>query len=114
MINSQKAVKIIGPNKLKIYIALAVILLVSFIAYLPVFHNEFVNWDDVSYIIDNPLICSINTKAIDLEGDYAQVYYKRGITGFYSGKKAPVCSDPGRAADLGYKPAEEALSQLCH
>jgi Flp pilus assembly protein TadD len=48
----------------KYYIPLFFILLVSFIVYLPVLHNSFVNADDDLYIQNNPLIRSINFKEI--------------------------------------------------
>ncbi len=53
------------------------------------------------------------TKVIDLNSGYAQAYFKRGLAEFYSGKKAAACTDLEQAVSLGYKPAEEALSQLC-
>jgi protein O-mannosyl-transferase len=52
------------PDRWKYYGALAVILLISFIAYLPVLHNGLLSWDDNSYIKDNPLIYSFNLKDI--------------------------------------------------
>jgi protein O-mannosyl-transferase len=48
----------------KYYSALALIIVISFIAYLPVFHNGFLEWDDTAYIGKNPLIFSINLKDI--------------------------------------------------
>ena len=53
------------------------------------------------------------TKVIALKSNYAQAYFKRGLSEFYSGKKEGACSDLRQAASLGYKPAVEALSQLC-
>jgi protein O-mannosyl-transferase len=49
-----------NPDQWKYYGALAVILVLSFIAYLPVLHNGLLSWDDHSYIQDNPLIYSFN------------------------------------------------------
>ncbi len=51
-----------SPLNWKYIWALIIILLISFIAYLPVLHNGFVNWDDNGYIINNPLIYSFNLK----------------------------------------------------
>jgi len=48
----------------KYYVALAIIVLISFVAYLPVLNNGFVLWDDDIYIQNNPLIYSINLKEI--------------------------------------------------
>ena len=67
-----------GPNKIDIgkessfsvkehssyYIFLFVILLISFIAFLPVLQNGFVNWDDDQYIQENLLLHSMNFKNI--------------------------------------------------
>ncbi len=46
------------------YLLLFIILVISLIAYLPVFHNEFVNWDDNQYILDNPFLSQFNLKEI--------------------------------------------------
>src|SRR5512138_2752078 len=54
----------VNPETWKYYVALAVIVLISFIIYLPVFHNGFLSWDDNTYIKDNPLIYSFNLKEI--------------------------------------------------
>ena len=53
----------------KHYLALGAILLITIIAYLPVFHNGFV-WDDAEYIQNNPLIKSLDIKAI-----FSQFYF---------------------------------------
>jgi tetratricopeptide (TPR) repeat protein len=52
------------PDKHKICTTLALIVLISFIAYLPVFHNSLLNWDDAGYIKYNPLVLSFNLKGI--------------------------------------------------
>ncbi len=57
-------VKASKPETWKYYGALAIIVLISFIAYLPVLNNGFVLWDDDIYIQNNPLIYSINLKEI--------------------------------------------------
>jgi protein O-mannosyl-transferase len=59
-----KAIKAINPETWKSYIALAAILLISFLIYLPVFHNGLLTWDDDTYIKNNPLIYSIDLKQI--------------------------------------------------
>ncbi len=51
-------------NKQNWHICLFAILLVSLFAYLPVFQNGFVNWDDDQYIQGNRLIHSKNLKEI--------------------------------------------------
>lgn len=53
-----------GKSTKWIYYSLGVILLISFVIYLPVFNNKFLAWDDNLYIKDNPLIYSINLKDI--------------------------------------------------
>lgn len=47
-------------NRKYYFLGLGILLLVSFIVYLPVLHNEFLIWDDIPYIRDNPLIYSFN------------------------------------------------------
>lgn len=46
------------------YYGLAIILLISFVIYLPVFNNKLLAWDDDLYIKNNPLVYSINLKNI--------------------------------------------------
>lgn len=61
-----------NPNNWYFYAALGGIILVSFLVYLPVLHNEFV-WDDDYYIKNNPLIYALNLKEIfsqNLMGNY--------------------------------------------
>jgi Flp pilus assembly protein TadD len=53
-----------NPENWKYYIVLTVILLISFIAYSPVFQNGISTWDDDAYIRHNPFIYSINLKEI--------------------------------------------------
>jgi len=62
--SSSTAIKTITPEKSKIYLALAAIIFISFLVYLPVFNNSFLAWDDNAYIKDNPLVQSIDLKAI--------------------------------------------------
>jgi protein O-mannosyl-transferase len=52
------------PGRWMIYAALAVIVLISVIAYLPVFHNGLLAWDDEGYIKNNPLVYSFSLKDI--------------------------------------------------
>src|SRR5436190_2086944 len=61
--NPPATVKSADPERWKYYSALAIIVLISFIIYLPVLHNGFV-WDDEFYIQKNPLLQSINLKEI--------------------------------------------------
>jgi tetratricopeptide (TPR) repeat protein len=62
--NPPKAEQLVNLDNWKTYGALAVILLISIIAYLPVFHNSLLAWDDNAYIRDNVLIHSFNLKEI--------------------------------------------------
>ncbi len=48
----------------KYYGVLALILLISVIAYFPVFQNSLLSWDDDRYITNNPMIFSLNLKAL--------------------------------------------------
>lgn len=58
------ALNVTEPGNRKYCFALALIVLVSFIAYLPVLHNSFVDWDDEPYLQNNPLIHFINIRKI--------------------------------------------------
>jgi tetratricopeptide (TPR) repeat protein len=53
-----------NPENWKYYGALAIILLISFIAYSPVLQHGLLAWDDDFYIKNNPLVHSINLKEI--------------------------------------------------
>ena len=55
--------KTVVPGTWKYY-GLGIILLISFIIYLPVFNNGLLAWDDENYIKNNPLVYSINLKDI--------------------------------------------------
>jgi 4-amino-4-deoxy-L-arabinose transferase-like glycosyltransferase len=61
---SLKKPKIVKPGNWKYYGGLFIIILISFIAYLPVFNNELLAWDDEYYIKNNPLVYTINLKDI--------------------------------------------------
>src|SRR5213078_2159341 len=52
-----------SPNR-RDYIGIFLILLITFIIYLISLNNGFVNWDDDKYIQNNPLITSIDLKAL--------------------------------------------------
>lgn len=62
--NPPKTKLAVDPERWKYYGVLAVILVISFIAYLPVLHNGLLSWDDNSYIRDNPMLFSFNLKEI--------------------------------------------------
>ncbi len=47
-------------NRNLVYYLASAVALATFLAYLPTLHNEFVEWDDSSYIIKNPNIRSLN------------------------------------------------------
>src|ERR1017187_7590848 len=71
--NQSANAKAASPKTWNYYPALVAIVLISFIAYLPVLHNGFVNFDDDRYIQFNPLVHSINLKEIFsryVEGNY--------------------------------------------
>ncbi len=71
--NQSVKVKEADTESWKYYAALAGIVLISFIAYLPVLHNGLINWDDNVYIINNPLLQSINLKEVfsqNIGGNY--------------------------------------------
>jgi protein O-mannosyl-transferase len=60
----QKAEKGAGPYRWKYPAALALIVLISFLAYLPVLHNSLLGWDDDGYIRNNPMVYSMNLREI--------------------------------------------------
>jgi tetratricopeptide (TPR) repeat protein len=53
------------------------------------------------------------SKAITVKSDYGEAYYNRGLAKYYSGKKDAACLDINQAANLGFKPAADVLSQIC-
>lgn len=63
----------------KLWLALAVIMPITFIVFLPVLDNELTNWDDPTYIVENPLIRQL---------DWAHV--KQIFTQFYFGNYQPL------------------------
>src|ERR1022692_280213 len=70
---NKKTASSVKPISRYTFIALIVIILISFIAYLPALHNGFINWDDDKYIQNDPLIYSLNLK--DLFSQYAVSNY---------------------------------------
>ncbi len=62
--NPQKGAIVFDFERWKWHVALGIILLITFLAYLPVFHNGLLAWDDEAYIKNNPLIYSLNLKEI--------------------------------------------------
>jgi tetratricopeptide (TPR) repeat protein len=66
-VKKQPAAPIRGKTKSekgKYYVMLAIILLISFLVYLPVLNNKLLAWDDDLYLKTNPLVHSINLKDI--------------------------------------------------
>jgi Tfp pilus assembly protein PilF len=53
------------------------------------------------------------TKVIALQANNVLAYYNRGLSEYYSGKKDAACLDMKLAANLGYKPASDAITQIC-
>ena len=58
--NLPKPLKSMPAVKWNNYTVLLVIMIISFLAYLPVFNNKLLAWDDDRYITDNPIVHSIN------------------------------------------------------
>jgi protein O-mannosyl-transferase len=54
------------PGNQKAFILILIILLLTFIAYLPSLKNEFTNWDDPNYVINNPAIQKLNKENIKI------------------------------------------------
>src|ERR1022692_428376 len=59
---NKKTASSVKPISRYTFIALIVIILISFIAYLPALHNGFINWDDDKYIQNDPLIDRKSTR----------------------------------------------------
>jgi tetratricopeptide (TPR) repeat protein len=71
--NAQKFAKVSNQEEWKYYVPLAIILVLSFVTYLPVLQNGLLDWDDDVYIKNNPLIYSLNLKEIfsnNVQGNY--------------------------------------------
>lgn len=54
------------------------------------------------------------TKAIELNNDYAEAYYNRGLAFLLLHDKISACSDLDRSAGLGYEAAEETRTYFCN
>lgn len=64
--------------------------------------------------LDNPLVAiSWYDKAIEADPKSGETFYKRGIAKLLIGKREDGCSDLGKATELGYKQAKEALKNYC-
>lgn len=50
---------------------LIIILVATFLCYLPTFQNDFVNWDDPDYVLENPLVFQINGET--LKGIFTEI-----------------------------------------
>ncbi len=61
-----------NPYRL-LWIGLGVILLLTFFAYKSITKNELTNWDDPTYITNNPLIKSLD--AVNLKRIFTEVYF---------------------------------------
>jgi len=68
----------LSPNTIKL-IVLAGVLFITLIAYLPALKNNFVNWDDDWYIIENEFIRNVSAKNVSSI-----------LTEFYHGQYSPV------------------------
>jgi hypothetical protein len=55
-----------------------------------------------------------NSKAIELNPNYADAYYNRGVSKVYFGLKDSGCLDLSKAGELGSKNAFEAIKVLCN
>lgn len=62
--NPPAGIIVANSDQRKIVGVLALIILITIIAYLPVFHNGLLAWDDEGYIKYNPLVWSFNLKEI--------------------------------------------------
>ncbi|MEM1319095.1 MAG: tetratricopeptide repeat protein [Bacteroidota bacterium] len=51
--------------------------------------------------------------AIQLNRDFAEAYFNRGLAHFLVYDKVSGCTDLGRSSDLGYEPAKEQLRYFC-
>jgi len=61
--NKEKNYQVKNPsveksNRLTAWISIAIIVLVTYIAFSPSLHNKFTNWDDTVYVLENPLVVS--------------------------------------------------------
>jgi hypothetical protein len=68
-----------GKTKYSTYYLAGSVSLITFAVYLSSLKNDFVNWDDNIYILDNPFIRSINVN-----------FFKRTFLGFYDSNWFPL------------------------
>ena len=62
--SKKKSVTAVADEKKNLPLTIGILLLISFIVFSPALSNEFVNWDDFAYIVDNPLIRDLSFKNI--------------------------------------------------
>lgn len=62
---------------------------------------------------DNAKVISDLTVVIALNPDYADAYYVRGATLYYSGEKQKGCEDLAKASSLGISKAKDLIEKLC-
>ncbi|MDX9907180.1 MAG: tetratricopeptide repeat protein, partial [Bacteroidales bacterium] len=81
----------------------------------PTFSQPYYNRGSVlSYLKKYDQAIADFTQAIAIDANFMQAYFARGQAEYYSGKKAAACRDFRSAANLGFKPAADALLQLCN
>lgn len=80
----------------------------------PNYFDAYVNRGNL-YSMENRYSEAIDSysKAILLKPNGAIAFYNRGLTEYRLGKKEDACLDLKQASSLGYKPAADALSELC-
>ena len=54
------------------------------------------------------------TKRIELNSDYAEAYFNRGITKLILGQKDSECLDFSKAGELGYSKAYNLIRKYCN
>jgi tetratricopeptide (TPR) repeat protein len=74
-----QAKKDTSKKKVNLWLLLALLLPVTFIVYIPVLDNQLTNWDDPTYIIENPLIRQLDW-----------LHIKRIFSEFYFGNYQPL------------------------
>lgn len=53
-----------GEKKQSLFLPVSIIIGISFLVFSPALSNEFVNWDDYAYIVDNPILRDFSFKNI--------------------------------------------------
>jgi tetratricopeptide (TPR) repeat protein len=56
----------IKPNPRYIWLAAVAIAVITFIVFLPSLQNEFVNWDDFVYVVNNPMVVTDHISLSDI------------------------------------------------